>query len=67
MRGGGEGERCGVLRPSPPQVVTEDSAKFEFYVCFLPIFVVSIYKKLLHLRSCSLRLGREFKPNHNLT
>ena len=43
-RGGGEGERCGVPRPSPSQVVTEDSAKFEFYVCFLPIFVVSIYK-----------------------
>ena len=43
--GGGGGKERGVesLDP-PPQVVTEDSAKFEFYVCFLPIFVVSIYK-----------------------
>ena len=45
MKGGGGKERgVEALDPPPPQVVTEDSAKFEFYVCFLPIFVVSIYK-----------------------
>ena len=42
----GGGGRCGVSRPSPPRVVAEDSTKFEFDVCSLPIFVVSLYKNL---------------------
>ena len=54
---GGGGER-GLESPvPPPRLVAEDSTKFEFDVCSLSIFVVSLYK---------IRLMREFKPIHKL-
>ena len=44
-KGGGGGE---VWSPQslPPRLVAEDSTKFEFDVCSLSIFVVSLYKNL---------------------
>ena len=41
--GGGRGLESPV---PPPGLVAEDSTKFEFDVCSLSIFVVSLYKNL---------------------
>ena len=42
----GEVGEVGSPQTLPTRVVTEDSAKFEFDVCSLSIFVVSIHKNL---------------------
>ena len=50
-------ERCGVPRPPPPQVVTEDSAKFKFDVCIclssLSQFIKTLTFTGLFLKTCA--------------
>ena len=43
---GGGGVEVWIPQSPPPRLVAEDSTKFEFDVCSLSIFVVSLYKNL---------------------